>query len=98
MLLSMFKQVKIGLLTTSVPFDPSLDPDLYLPLRAVENFSAKEMSMIRVEHQLWLCQVEPSSLLVINGVFMVVTMKCTKRVAFQLRDPFPQSSIPTFPK
>ncbi|KAJ6969503.1 hypothetical protein NC653_034127 [Populus alba x Populus x berolinensis] len=58
MLLSMFKQVKIGLLTTSVPFDPSLDPDLYLPLRAVENFSAKEMSMIRVEHQLWLCQVE----------------------------------------
>ena len=58
MLLPMFKQVKIGLLTTSAPFDPSLDPDLYLPLRAGENFLAKEMSMIIVEHQLWLCQVE----------------------------------------
>jgi len=54
MLLPMFKQVKIGLLTTSAPFDPILDPDLYLPLRAGENL-AKEMSMIRVEHQLWLC-------------------------------------------
>jgi hypothetical protein len=35
-----------------------LDPDLYLPLRAGGDFLAKEMSMIRVEHQLWLCQVE----------------------------------------